>query len=71
MREARVKGAGWDCYHVMSRIIERRFVLGEVEKEVFRKMLRKCEAFSGVNILTYALMDNHFTYWLKCRKEGM
>lgn len=60
MRTARIKGGDGACYHCMSRIIERRFVLGDVEKEVFRKMLRKCEAFSGVKVLTYALMSNHF-----------
>ncbi|MDZ4183407.1 MAG: transposase [Desulfuromonadales bacterium] len=70
MREARVKGAGGDCYHVMSRIIERKFVLGDVEKEVFRKMLRKCEAFSGVNILTYVLMDNHFHVLVEVPERG-
>lgn len=60
MRTARIKGGDGSCYHCMSRIIERRFVLGDLEKEVFRKMLRKCEAFSGVKVLTYAFMSNHF-----------
>jgi len=30
------------------------------EKEVFRKILRNLEAFSGVRMVTYCLMGNHF-----------
>ncbi|HMP73188.1 MAG TPA: chemotaxis protein CheW [Kiritimatiellia bacterium] len=44
----------------MSRVIERRFLLGDVEKHVFRKIMRGCEVFCGVRIVTYALMSNHF-----------
>ncbi|MDD4103317.1 MAG: transposase, partial [Kiritimatiellae bacterium] len=48
------------CYHVVSRIVDRNFRLTDDEKEIFRRMMRKAEAFSGVKILTYALMSNHF-----------
>jgi hypothetical protein len=34
--------------------------LDEREKERFRKLMRKTETFSGVEILTYAVLDNHF-----------
>ena len=70
MRTARIKGNGGDCYHCMSRVIERRFVLGDVEKEVFRRMLRACEAFSGVRVLTYALMSNHFHILVEVPVQG-
>lgn len=60
MRTARVKETGGGYYHCMSRVIERRFALGQLEKEVFRKMMRKVEGFSGVQILTYTVLDNHF-----------
>ncbi|MDD3546009.1 MAG: transposase [Kiritimatiellae bacterium] len=60
MRHARVKLEGRGCYHVVSRIVDRNFRLTDAEKEIFRKMMRKAEAFSGVKILTYALMSNHF-----------
>ena len=30
------------------------------DKEIFRKILRNQEAFSGVRIVTYCLMSNHF-----------
>lgn len=60
MRTARIKGRPGSCYHCMSRILERRFLLGDHEKEVFRKILRATEEFCGVRLLTYAIMSNHF-----------
>ena len=60
MRKARFIGSGTCYYHVMSRIIEHRYALGDDEKAVFRDMMRRVAAFSGVKVLTYALMDNHF-----------
>ncbi len=59
MRKARLKGSGGDFYHCINRIIERRFILGEMEKERFRALMRDCEAFAGVRIVTFALMSNH------------
>jgi REP element-mobilizing transposase RayT len=60
MRHARVKTEGTGCYHVVSRIVDRAFKLDDGEKEIFRRMMRKAEAFSGVRVLTYAVMSNHF-----------
>jgi len=44
----------------MSRVVDRRKVFGDREKEVLRKILRNQEAFSGVRVVTYCLMSNHF-----------
>ncbi|HMP72554.1 MAG TPA: transposase [Kiritimatiellia bacterium] len=60
MRTARVKADGAGYYHGMSRVIERRYLFGDLEKHVFRKIMRACETFCGVRIVTYALMSNHF-----------
>jgi len=61
MRVARLKESGKRaCYHVMSRVVDRQMVLGSEEKEKFRKLMRAVEGFSGVNVLTYAILDNHF-----------
>jgi len=60
MRRLRLRGDGVAYYHVMSRVIERKFYLGEREKEYFRSLMWRVAGFSGVKILTYALMDNHF-----------
>jgi len=48
------------CYHVMSRTAGGDKLFGDEEKEGFRKVMRLMERFSGVQVLTYAVMDNHF-----------
>ena len=48
------------CYHVMSRTVNGEFLFGPTEKEAFRRMMWRMSAFSGVEILTYVVMDNHF-----------
>jgi len=61
MRVARLKESGKRaCYHVMSRVVDRQMVLGSDEKEKFRKLMRAVEGFSGVKVLTYAILDDHF-----------
>ena len=47
-------------YHVVSRTACQAFLFSDVEKEVFRKALRKQAAFAGVEVLTYCVMSNHF-----------
>jgi putative transposase len=60
MRTARLLGTGRSFYHVMSRVVDRRRVFEAKDKEIFRKILRNQEAFTGVRIVTYCLMSNHF-----------
>ncbi len=60
MRARRIRGRGQACYHVMSRIVDRTPRMGEVEKRRFLDLMRSCGEFAGVEIHTYALMDNHF-----------
>ena len=47
-------------YHCVSRVTNRDFVFGTHERDVFRKVLRQVEAFSGVRVLTWAILSNHF-----------
>jgi putative transposase len=47
-------------YHVISRVVDRRFVLGAEEKEKFRALMRLQEKFTGCRVGSYCLMDNHF-----------
>jgi REP element-mobilizing transposase RayT len=44
----------------MSRIVGGQMLLGDREKEVLRKMLWRVADFSGVEVLTYSIMSNHF-----------
>ncbi len=47
-------------YHVISRVVERRFAFGAEEKEKFRALMRLQEKFTGCRATSYCLMDNHF-----------
>ncbi|MBK1792495.1 transposase [Persicirhabdus sediminis] len=48
------------CYHVMSRTTGGDFLFGDQEKEAFLKIMWRQARFSGIKILTYCIMDNHF-----------
>ena len=48
------------CYHLISRIAHRAFFLDDEEKDRAVKLLRRVEEFSGVTVLAYAFMSNHF-----------
>jgi REP element-mobilizing transposase RayT len=47
-------------YHCISRVVDRRFVFGDGEREAFRMFLRMQENFTGCRVLTYCVMSNHF-----------
>ena len=47
-------------YHCVSRVVERQFHFGKVEKEQFVTLMRLYEAFCGVKVLSYCIMSNHF-----------
>ena len=47
-------------YHCISRVVDRRFVFGEDEREKFRTHMRMQENFSGCRVLSYCVMSNHF-----------
>jgi len=61
-------------YHVVTRVVDRRFVFGSEEKEHLRRLLRMYERFSGCRILSYCLMSNHLHVLLEvppgCEKGG-
>ena len=47
-------------YHCISRVVDRRFVFGDDEREQFRMFMRMQENFSGCRVLSYCIMSNHF-----------
>ena len=66
------------CFHLMSRICDGLPFFDETDKEALTIVLRKLARFSGIKLLTYCVMGNHFhalvrvperTEWLK-RFEG-
>ncbi len=50
MRPARIKGEGLSYHHCVSRIVDRRFIFGDAEKEHFFALMRKVEDFLGLRI---------------------
>ncbi|MDF2378520.1 MAG: transposase [Verrucomicrobiales bacterium] len=60
MRHSRIRGEGLCYYHCISRVVDRRFIFQETEKEHFVALMRKLEAFHGMRVVTYCVMSNHF-----------
>ncbi len=60
MRRARIKEEGPGFYHCFSRIVDRQMLMNHQEKAIFHKLMRNMEGFSGVDVLTFALLDNHW-----------
>jgi len=61
MRKLRIIGKPGSKYHVISRFVDRQFATGNKEaKKIFHHMMISQAAFSGVEILTFCIMGNHF-----------
>jgi putative transposase len=46
-------------YHAITRTSRGELLFGDLEKEMFRKMLWQVADFCGVEVLTYVVMSNH------------
>lgn len=47
-------------FHVISRVVDKKFIFNAQECAVFHKMMRQFESFSGVKIHAFCIMSNHF-----------
>ena len=56
-------------FHVMSRVAGGEMLFGDEEKEAFRLLMWRMAKFSGVEILTYCVMGNHFHLLLRIPKR--
>jgi REP element-mobilizing transposase RayT len=60
-RTNRVKATKTAYYHVVSRIANKAFLLvDDKAKRVLLNILHRAAEFSGVDVATYVIMDNHF-----------
>ncbi len=68
MRQTRFKApqewaaAFYDC---SSRVVAPQFALDQVQKEHFVALMRGYEAFCGIEVVTYCLVDDHFDLLIK------
>lgn len=65
MRSRRVLAEGIGIYHCMSRTVNGAALFKTREKEILRKMIHQVADFSGVQVLTFCLMHNHFHLLVK------
>jgi putative transposase len=47
-------------YHVVTRTVNGEFLFEDADREMLRRMLWQAAEFSGVQVLTYCLLSNHF-----------
>ena len=48
------------CYHLISRVAHRAFFLDDEERTRLVDLIRRVSRFSGVKLLAYGVMSNHF-----------
>ncbi|MDR2862715.1 MAG: transposase, partial [Puniceicoccales bacterium] len=47
-------------YHCISRTVNGEFLFDDTSKEMLRKHIHQTAEFSGIEVITYAIMSNHF-----------
>ena len=60
MRRARLRGEGTHFVHAISRVVDRQFILRDREKEHFVNLMLKLSNFSGIRVVGWCVLDNHF-----------
>ena len=68
MRRPRLKldsGKEEAYYHCMSRVVGAEWLLDDVAKELLRKQMWALAEYCGMEIVTYALMSNHYHILLR------
>jgi putative transposase len=58
-------------YHVVSRVAGREVLFDDAEKEAFLKLFRKQLKFSGVRVVSWCFMGNHFHFLLEVPDREM
>ncbi|MCC5805629.1 MAG: transposase [Opitutales bacterium] len=60
MGEIRIKSDKIAVYHITARVVQRRRLLADVQREVWVRALHRAADFSGVEVITYCCLQNHF-----------
>jgi putative transposase len=70
-RERVLPKEGGYFVHVTSRVRGQDFLLGTKEKEAFRELAFRWAEFSGITVVTYCVMSNHFHLLLWVPEKGV
>lgn len=73
MRQARIKiaaEAGEAVYHCMSRSVNGERLFDDQAKEVLRRQFWQVAEYCGVDVLTYAVLSNHFHVLVKVPQKA-
>ena len=57
------------CYHLVSRVAHRAFFFNDDEKRRFTDFLMRVASFSGVRLLGWCVMSNHFHLFVYLPEE--
>ena len=57
-------------YHVVSRVVDRRMAFGEEEKRHFVKLMKMYAGFSGIQVVSWCVMSNHFHMLVAVPEQG-
>jgi len=60
----------WGVMHVVDRVVGRERLLGSEEKEFFRRLMRRLARFTGLEVITWACLDNHWHILLRVPNEA-
>lgn len=63
MRQPRIKipsAEGEACYHCITRTVNGELLFDETAKDILRRQMWQVADYCGVQVLTYAVMSNHF-----------
>lgn len=70
MRPNRLKPKEGGVFHITSRVVDRAMKFDNGEKDIFVGMMRRAERFSGVTVLDYCVMTNHFHVFVRVPAAG-
>lgn len=71
-RVNRIKAEGEAHYHVISRVANQAFLFkADGIKDTVVNMLHRAAEFSGVDVLSYVVMDNHFHLCIQVPEKGI
>ena len=71
-RVNRIKAEGEAHYHVISRVANQAFLFkADGIKDTLVNMLHRAAEFSGVDVLSYGVMDNHFDLCIRVPEKGI